>query len=166
MNFGIFCIGLALIVCASPANSTAMAKETTRGNGCVCDAVMKPLFWKVFLPAYLRCGGDIVCLLRNIEWLKGNDIDASSVAKTFKKGNESWFASTTLLNDITACSDTFAAASTNDTKEKCVQFLKCVQDGLNPHLCDGCVDKYWDMYLRIKNTPFQDVVDEMAKEDP
>ena len=40
------------------------------------------------------------------------------------------FASTTLLNDITACSDTFAAASTNDTKEKCVQFLKCVQVGI------------------------------------
>ena len=40
------------------------------------------------------------------------------------------------------------------------------KDGLNPHLCQGCVDKYWDDYLRVQETPFQDVVEEMAKADP
>ena len=37
------------------------------------------------------------------------------------------FASTTLLKDITACSDAFAASSTNGTKEKCIQFLRCLK---------------------------------------
>ena len=37
------------------------------------------------------------------------------------------FASTTLLKDITECSDAFAASSTNGTKEKCIQFLRCLK---------------------------------------
>ena len=38
------------------------------------------------------------------------------------------------------------------------------QDSLNKHLCDGCVDKYWNDYVRIQAATFQDVVEEMARE--
>ena len=33
-------------------------------KSCVCDSVLRPLFWRDFMPAYLWCGGDLVCILR------------------------------------------------------------------------------------------------------
>ena len=66
-------------------------------------------------------------LVSKIGWLNGNRIEASSVVKTFMEGNESWFASTTLLTDINACSDASAASPISNAEEKCIKFLKCVQ---------------------------------------
>ncbi len=28
--------------------------------------------------------------------------------------------------------------------ERCTAFLHCLQTGLDRHLCNGCVDKYWN----------------------
>ena len=79
---------------------------------CVCDSVLRPLFWSDFLPAYMGCSADLVCILENLGWISleeektpnattteaiasedGNFvvlIRPEAVSKAFRRWNKEW----------------------------------------------------------------------------
>ena len=60
---------------------------------CQCDDVLRPMFWHEFLPSYLACQADLVCLLTRMRWMTAKgEINASGAISTFKKANPSWYA--------------------------------------------------------------------------
>ena len=82
-------------VCLLGLTCTALEDEAVRmeEEECQCDDVLRPMFWHEFLPSYLACQADLVCLLTRMRWrtAKG-EINASGAISTFKKANPSWYA--------------------------------------------------------------------------
>jgi len=60
-------------------------------QGCFCDSVLRPLFYRAFLPPYMTCGGDYVCILANLRWINvGGKFVARNVLKTLQATNQHW----------------------------------------------------------------------------
>ena len=55
---------------------------------CSCDDVLRPMFWHEFLPSYLACQADLVCLLTRMRWMTAKgEINASGAIFSFRKAN-------------------------------------------------------------------------------
>ena len=91
LYFLAFCLSFCLILGAENAEFDLLdeVKDIAR---CECDSVMRPLFWFDFLPSYLKCDAELVCLLNRVGWisLQGR-INAAGVAETFKRANQNWY---------------------------------------------------------------------------
>jgi hypothetical protein len=95
---------LIMIIIVAPAltkgsSSDSSSEEKTKeevvihivSDECQCDDVLRPMFWHDFLPSYLACQADLVCLLTRMRWMTAKgEINASGAISTFRKANPSW----------------------------------------------------------------------------
>lgn len=63
---------------------------------CQCADVLRPMFWHDFMPSYLTCQADLVCLLTRMRWMtaKGEINDGQEklgAISTFRKANSEWY---------------------------------------------------------------------------
>ena len=81
-------LGLTCSISLNQEEAVRMEEEE-----CQCDDVLRPMFWHEFLPSYLACQADLVCLLTRMRWMTAKgEINASGAISTFKKANPSWYA--------------------------------------------------------------------------
>ena len=65
--------------------------SSSMSDECQCDEVLRPMFWHDFLPSYLACQADLVCLLTRMRWMSAKgEINAFGAISTFRKANPSW----------------------------------------------------------------------------
>ena len=72
--------------------SFALAPSSSMSDECQCDEVLRPMFWHDFLPSYLACQADLVCLLTRMRWMTAKgEINAFGAISTFRRANPSWY---------------------------------------------------------------------------
>ena len=74
---------------------TIPSSETSRSlkisSPCECDGVLSSVFWHSFLPAYLKCSGGLVCVMKKVRWVtKEGRISIQGVQRTFRNANRKW----------------------------------------------------------------------------
>lgn len=76
------------------ASSVQDLDATLGKRKCACDSLLSPLFYYQFLPAFIRCGGNYVCVMIRLDWLRVEDgnwsFDARVINGKLRKINPKW----------------------------------------------------------------------------
>ncbi|XP_071743958.1 uncharacterized protein [Lepeophtheirus salmonis] len=139
----------------SAAHLTSPRKTlSTKIEPCKCNSVIDSIFWSGLMPSYFICGGEMVCILKNMDWYSNGMIHLKPVIQLLEMTDPNWLSGTNLIEEAGFCvqmanMDIIGISEDSPAEKRTLEsFLGCFQKDLSKYLCKGCISKYWNFFRK------------------